>query len=245
MNHSNPVITAFKNAVKPLKSDKICVVSDIFWPPELIQSGADYFHTPRGRAIPFSTGLKLGNTKLKIITFIGDLVTIGGNHLMHAARRNMEILVICINNNIYKGIGNFSPSVFSSYSQSECPFNIPHLAKSCGAVYVARWTALHKKELTNSILEALEKPGLSVIEVLSPGANYFAGIENSKEENDMAAFYYKNSEIRNNVETKSLAIESDKKIIVGQFIDRQRPTFVDSYNTQLSRIMGKEFKTYR
>lgn len=245
MNNTNPVITAFKNAVKQLRSDKTCVVSDIFWPPELIQNGTDYFHTPRGRAIPFSTGLKLGNTKLKIITFIGDIATIGGNHLMHAARRNMEILVICVNNYVYKGIGNFTPSVFSSYSQSEHPFNIPHLAKSCDAVYVARWTALHEKQLTDSILEALKKPGLSVIEVLSPGANYFAGIENSKEENDMVTFYYKNSEIRNNVETQSLAIDPDKKIIVGRFVDRQRPTFVDSYNAQLSRIMGEEFKPYK
>ncbi|MCD6194236.1 MAG: 2-oxoacid:ferredoxin oxidoreductase subunit beta [Deltaproteobacteria bacterium] len=244
MNKSNLIMTAFNNAVKEIQYDKICMVSDIYWDPLLIPNGIDFFHTPRGRAIPFSAGLKLGNPKLKVAVFIGDLATIGGNHLMHAARRNIEILVICINNFIYKEIGNFSPEKFSCYSESERPFNIPHLAKSCGSIYVARWTALHTKELTNTIVEAFNKSGLSVIEVMSPGANYFAGIENSTKESEILKYYYENSEIKNNEETNNLDIKSGKKIIVGKFVDRKRMKFIDSYNAQLSRILGDKFKRY-
>jgi len=245
MNKSNLIMTAFNKAAKEIQSDKICIVSDIFWDPLLIDKSVDFFHTPRGRAIPFSTGLKLGNLKLKVAAFIGDLATIGGNHLMHASRRNIELLVICINNFVYKGIGNFTPTKFSTYSDLDRPFNIPHLAKSCGSIYVARWTAMHTKELTDTIFEALNKPGLSVIEVISPGANYFAGVENSKKESEILKYYYENSEIKNNEDTQNLDIEPGKKIIVGKFVDRKRVTFIDSYNAQLSRTLGDKFMRYR
>ena len=113
----------------------------------------DSFHTTHGRAIPFATGLKLANPKLNVVVYSGDgdLFAIGGNHLIHAARRNVDIKVICINNLIYAMTGGqtapttpgdviTSTNPYGTYDPS---FNLPYLVEAAGAVYVARWTAFH------------------------------------------------------------------------------------------------------
>lgn len=205
--------------------------------------GIDYFQTPRGRAIAFGTGLKLGNPALKVIPVVGDLMTLGGNHFVHGGRRNMELLVICINSFLYKRIGGKPipsvPAAFSPYSTFEEPFNFPHLGNSCGAVYTARWTALHTEELAGSIAEALNKRGLSMIEVLAPGPNYYRDINSV--ESELLQFYYDNSIEKNNEDPRNVAITSDDKIIVGKFTNKERPTFIDSYNIQHSKMLGDKF----
>ncbi len=247
----HPLFTCFANAVKKAKVDttKICLVSDFLHQPEISKYlGFDLFHVTRGRAIPFGTGLKLGNPDLKVVVFVGDLLTLGGNHFMHASRRNMDIVVICVNNFIYPKIGNektpATKSSFSPYATFERPVNIPHVARSSRAVYVARWTALHKKELTESITKALEKPGFSAIEVLTPGTCYFAGIPESDNQDELLEFFYKNSVTKNEEDTQNVEIMSDKKIIVGKFFEHERPTYIDSYNEQLSKVLGEKFKPY-
>jgi len=246
---SNPIITAVakgikKSGIKPLK---ISIPSDIPFEPEVVNHlGVDFFHTMRGRPIAFGTGLKLGNPKLKVVSFIGDLMTLGGNHFVHAGRRNMELLVICVNNFVYGKIGGrthgFAPT-FSPYSTFEEPFNVPHLANSCGAIYTARWTALHTDELANSIAEALGKQGFSVIEVLSPGPNYYTSIKEI--ESDLMNFYYENSVIKNHEDPRNVGITPEEKIVVGKFTDKERPTFIDSYNAQLGKVLGDKFKPYK
>lgn len=234
---------------------RISVPSDIpFEPEEVKKLGVDYFQTTRGRAIAFGTGLKLGNPILKVVSVVGDLMTLGGNHFVHAGRRNMELLVICINNFVYKKVGGTSApfeverkshsgrtiaATFSPYSTFEEPFNFPHLGNSCGAVYTARWTALHTEELAQSVAEALHKRGLSMIEVLAPGPNYYTEISNI--EADLLKFYYKNSVIKNNEDPRNVAITPEEKIIVGKFTDKERPTFIDSYNAQLGKVLGDKF----
>lgn len=169
----NTIITALLRGIEKSGIDraKISVPSDIpFTPDEVNELGIDYFQVPRGRAIAFGSGLKLANPALKVIPFVGDLMTIGGNHFVHGSRRNMELLVICVNNFFYRKIaGRTAPAsdcTFSPYSTFEKPFNIPHLGNSCGAIYTARWTPFHTEELANSIAEALNKHGLSLIEIL-------------------------------------------------------------------------------
>ena len=242
----NPIITAFTNGIKKsgVELSKVVVVSDIPFEPEVIkEAGVDFFHITRGRAIAFGTGLKLGNPDLKIIAFIGDLMTLGGNHLVHSGRRNMEMLVICVNNFIYKEIaGTPAPSVstgFSAFSTFEKPFNAPHLANSCGAVFTARWTALHTNELTNSIANALNKRGFSVIEVLSPGPNFYKDI--NQIDSELLDFYYKNSVTQNNEDTRNVEITPEEKIITGEFTDKEKSPFIDTYNAQLSKILGDKF----
>lgn len=251
----NSLINAFNLGINRslVKQEKVSVVSDIPFDPQIVHYlGVDFFHTMRGRAIAFGTGLKLANPALKVVPFIGDLVTLGGNHLVHGARRNMELLVICVNSFIYKQVGGKraptekqTPSIsqsFSPYSTFEEPFNIPHLANSCGAVYTARWTAVHTEELANSIAEALNKRGLSVIEVLLPGPNFYTEIE--KNDANLLNFYYENSVIKNNEDPRNVAITPKDKIIVGKFTDKERPTFIDCYNAQLSKILGDKFTPY-
>jgi len=245
----NPIISAFAKGIEKsgIKPSKIAVPSDIPFNPELVDYlGIDFFHTPRGRAIAFGTGLKIGNPVLRVVPFVGDLMTIGGNHFVHTGRRNMELLVICMNNFVYKKIaGRLAPSTshsFSPYSTFEEPFNMPHLANSCGAVYSARWTALHTEELANSISEALNKRGLSLIEIIAPGSDYY--IEISNIESNLLNFYYENSIIKNNEDPRNVGINSEEKIAVGRFTDKEKPTFIDSYNAQLSKVLGDKFIPY-
>ena len=120
----------------------------------------DAFHTTHGRAIPFATGLKLARPELLVTVFSGDgdLSGIGGNHFIHAARRNMDVLVILVNNFIYGMTGGqnapttplTAKSSTMPFGNFERPFSLPHLAASCGASYVARWTSLHIRRMTKS-----------------------------------------------------------------------------------------------
>jgi len=231
------IIEVFKKTIESSKIEqqKLCMVTDITYDPEVVNYlGIDLFHTSRGRAIPFATGMKLANPGLKLVVFIGDLATLGGNHFVHAGRRNMDISVICVNHYQYRKIaGNDAPGSFprislSPYASFDEPLNIPHLARSSGAVYVARWTLLHENDLSLSMIEALGKTGFSVIDVIS----------NEPERLD---FYFKNSEIRNGEDTVNVKIEPDEKICLGKFIDRERSTYVDAYNEQLTRVLGDKF----
>jgi len=245
----SPIITALAQGIEKsgVKPAVVCVPSDIPFEPDIVkQLGIDYFHTIRGRAIVFGTGLKLANPDLKVVPVVGDLMTLGGNHFVHAGRRNMELLVICVNNFVYKKIGGKSvPSsspAFSPYSKFEEPFNIPHLGNSCGAIYTARWTALHTDGIAISIAEALNKRGLSVIEILAPGPDYYTGINTIN--SDLAKFYYENSEIKNNEDPRNVSITPEENIVVGKFTDKERPTFIDVYNAQLSKVIGDKFTPY-
>ncbi len=245
----NTIIATFLKGVEKSGLDrvKISVPSDIpFAPDEIRNLGVDFFHVPRGRAIAFGTGMKLANPNLRVVTFTGDLMTIGGNHFVHASRRNMELLVICVNNFIYRKIaGTTAPavaSVFSPYSTFEQPFNIPHLGNSCGAVYTARWTALHSEELANSIAEALSKPGLSLIEILAPGPDYYSGIGNIK--SDLIKFYYENSIVKNGEDPRNVEINDETQIIVGRFTNKEGRSFIDIYNAQHLKTLGNKFTPY-
>ena len=242
----NPIIQALVQGIKEsgVAPRMISIPSDIPFQPDSVKTlGIDYFQTPRGRAIAFGSGLKLGNPDLKVMPVVGDLMTLGGNHFVHGARRNMEIVVLCINNFIYKKVAGRQLSSmsksFSAYSTFEEPFNFPHLGNSCGAVYTARWTALHTKELATSIAEALHKRGLSVIEILAPGPTYYKAIESI--EPDILQFYFNNSVVKNNEEPRNVAITPEEKIVVGKFTDKERPTFLDSYNRQHTKILGDKF----
>ncbi len=250
-------VTAYAEAVRQagIDLDDICVVSGIGCTGRVAgYVKLDSFHTTHGRPIAFATGLKLGNPRLNVsvISGDGDLIGIGGNHFIHAARRNMDILVICVNNFIYAMTGGqVAPTTpltgyatTSPYGNFELPFNIPHLADSCGAVYVARWTALHVHRLTNSIKEALNMKGFKVIEVITPCANYYGRINRLGDGLDLLKFYHDNAEVRNGEDTRNVGIEFQTRIIVGKFVQRERPTFLDSYNERLSGLLGDKFTPY-
>ncbi len=198
----------------------------------------DSFHTTHGRAIPFASGIKMANPDLNVIVFSGDgdLFAIGGNHFIHAARRNMDITVICVNNLNYGMTGGqvaaTTPSraktTTTPYGNPESPFNLPLMAYASGASYVARWTILHTRDLTESLNEAIAKKGFSFIEVLAPcPVNY--GRRNKEKSLDTLNLYQNNTIIKNGADPATADIDFDKGVILGKFVDRSRPTCDDRH----------------
>ncbi len=214
----------------------------------------DSFHTTHGRAIPFATGLKLANPNLKVVVYSGDgdLTAIGGNHFIHAARRNVDLTVILINNFIYGMTGGqvapttpqgatASTTPFGNFEQS---FNLPYLAESCGAVYVARWTAYHVRHVQKAIKEALLKKGFSFIEILAPCPTLYSRRNKLGDGLNQMVYFKDNSEIRNGADTKTIPLEFQGKIVVGKFVDRERPTYLDLMNEYYSKKFGDKYVPY-
>ena len=135
-------------------------------------------HATHGRALTFATGIKMASPKLNVIVIMGDgdSLSIGGNHLIHAARRNIGITAIILNNNIYGMTGGqASPatpagsfSMTSPYGLLEKNFDFVELVQAAGANYVARGTSFHAQQLDRIISEAIVHPGFSMVEVFSP-----------------------------------------------------------------------------
>ncbi|MGM0405252.1 MAG: 2-oxoacid:ferredoxin oxidoreductase subunit beta [Thermoplasmatota archaeon] len=210
----------------------------------------DSFHVTHGRAIPFATGLKVGNRDLITTVFSGDgdLFAIGGNHFIHAARRNVDFNVICVNNFNYGMTGGQAGPTTPTEAETsttpwggfEQPFNLPAVAAGSGAVYVARWTTYHVEQLIKSMEKALEKKGFCFIEVLSPcptGYGRKVGLKTGKK---TMTHFKENSEIDHDADLADVALDPNdpnSKIIVGDFVDREAPTYQD--------VRGKVFEEAR
>ncbi|MBN1277284.1 MAG: 2-oxoacid:ferredoxin oxidoreductase subunit beta [Deltaproteobacteria bacterium] len=237
--------TVFSSCLKAMISsgidlEKTCMVSGI----GCTGRGAGYlnldsFHTTHGRAIPFATGLKLGNPNLNVIVFSGDgdLFAIGGNHFIHGARRNIDMTVICVNNLIYGMTGGQvaattpvnAKTTTTQSGNPDAPFNLPLMAWASGATYVARWTMLHIRELTACIEKALTRSGFSFIEVLAPcPTNY--GRRNREKSLETLRLYRDKTIIKNNADPSELDVDFQKGVILGEFVDRERPTCIENYD---------------
>jgi len=199
----------------------------------------DSYHTTHGRAIPFATGMKLANPDLNMVVFSGDgdLFAIGGNHFIHAARRNVDLTIVCVNNFNYGMTGGqvaattpyLSKTTTTPMGNPETPFNLPLLAYASGAVYVARWTILHTRELTESIKEALLKRGFSFIEVLAPcPVNY--GRRNKEKPLETLKLYQEKTIIKNGANPTELDIDFENRVILGKFVDINRETCTEMYD---------------
>jgi 2-oxoglutarate ferredoxin oxidoreductase subunit beta len=251
------VVTSFAEALKKsdLDLNKVAVVSGIGCTGRAAgYVKFDSFHSTHGRAIPFATGLKLANPELKVVVFSGDgdIAGIGGNHLIHAARRNMDIVVICVNNFNYAMTGgqvaattpltaNLSTAPYGNF---EYPFSLPYLVDTCGATYVARWTALHIRRVTKSIQEALAKKGFSFIEVITPCVTLYARRNRLGDGLNLLKYYYDKSEIQHGADTRTVGIDFQGKLVVGKFVDREKPTFLECMNTQLQKSLGDKYVPY-
>ncbi len=234
-----------------LDLDKVAVVSGIGCTGRVAgYLRLDGFHTTHGRAIPFATGLKLANQDLKVVVFSGDgdLIAIGGNHFIHAARRNMDLTVICVNNFNYGmtggQVGPTTPSEArtstSPRGNLEHPFNIPRLAAAAGATYVARWTVLHARRLEKSIHKALLKPGFSVVEVISPCPTLYGRFNRKKYGLDMMEYYHQKAVIRHGAAPWEVDIDLGGEIICGEFVDIERPTFQERLRERYGELHPSE-----
>ncbi len=203
----------------------------------------DTYHTTHGRPIPFATGLKLAKPELKVVVFSGDgdLFAIGGNHIIHAARRNVDLAVICINNFNYGMTGGQggpttpleARTTTTPYGCAEHPFNLIYLAKAAGAVYVARWTVLHTYELRDAMIEAMNKPGFSFIEVISPCPTGYARRNRLGTGLDLMRFYKENSYLAKELDPDDTALPFKGKVAVGTFVDLEKQTFLDMYRSSV------------
>lgn len=250
-------VGALAGALKQLELDlnKVAVVSGIGCTGRVAgYLKLDSFHTTHGRPIPFALGLHIARPDMKVIVFSGDgdLVSIGGNHFIHTARRNIDITVICVNNFIYAMTGGqvapttplTARSKTTPYGNYESPFNIPRLAASSGAVYVARWTALHVRRMTEAFKEAITKRGFSLVEVIAPCSTLYARLNKLGTGLSLMKFYHDNSVIRHGADMREVDIDFQSKITIGKFLDVDKPTYIDSYNDHNKKIFGDKYKPY-
>ncbi|UCG28854.1 MAG: hypothetical protein JSV24_05700 [Bacteroidales bacterium] len=251
------VVTSFVEAVKKsnIDLDKLAIVSGIGCTGRVAgYIKLDSFHTTHGRAIPFATGLKLANPELKVVVFSGDgdISGIGGNHLIHAARRNIDMVVVCVNNFNYAMTGgqvaattpqgaNVSTAPYGNFEYS---FNLPYLTEAAGATYIARWTSLHMRRVTKSILEAFQKKGFSFIEVIAPCVTLYARRNRLGQGLDLLKYYYDKSDIQHDADTRDLDIGFQEKIVVGKFVDKEKQTFLERMNEHLSDKLGDKYQYY-
>ncbi|MBI4799881.1 MAG: 2-oxoacid:ferredoxin oxidoreductase subunit beta [Desulfarculus sp.] len=234
----NSLITAIKKS--GLNQDEVAVVSGIGCTGRMAGYIAlDSFHTTHGRAIPFATGLKLARPQGQVIVASGDgdLLAIGGNHFIHAARRNLDLTVICVNNFNYGMTGGqLAPSTpfgakttTTPLGSPDEPFNFCALAAACGAVYVARWTALHIRRLTTSLVEAIHKKGFSFVEILAPCPTAFGRRNQIRKPVELLRMYHDRSVVKNGLDPNLAVIDFAGNLVVGKFVDRTRTTFLDNY----------------
>lgn len=226
-----------------LDFDKFVFVSGIGCSSRVVNYiKADTFHTTHGRAIAVAEGVKLANPDLHVVVFTGDgdAGAIGGNHLIHAARRNMDLTVVCINNMIY-GLtgGQASPTTpigarteTSHYGNFEGFFDLSRLVAASGANYVARWTTYHVNQLSAAITKGLKSEGFAFIEALSQCPVEF-GKKNSMKSLDLLKWLKENS-----VPVGSGSEEQSGKIMVGEFANRDNPSFVTEYKKLISEAKG-------
>ncbi len=195
-------------------------------------------HTTHGRALTFATGIKLAKPGLKVITVMGDgdAASIGGNHLIHSARRNIDITAIIINNQVYGMTGGqASPTTpfglatsSSPYGHLEHPFDISRLAEAAGAVFVARSTVYHARALEKIIARAIEKKGFSVVEVISPCITHYGKFIGLRSAVEMMKWQRDNA-IPVEKARDMAATELEGKVVTGVLVDIDKPTFHEEH----------------
>lgn len=210
----------------------------------------DSYHTTHGRAIPFATGMKMANQDLTVavISGDGDLFAIGGNHLIHAARRNMDLNVICVNNFIYGMTGgqNAPTTPLGAYSSTapygnyEQPFNLVGLAAAAGSSYVARWTALHLQRIQDSVAQMAKKKGFCFLEIVSPCSTVFARKNRGGTGLDLLQDYKRRSVIDHNADPQKIPLDMDGEIVCGVFVNDDKPTFWENVEKGISRKVKNE-----
>jgi 2-oxoglutarate ferredoxin oxidoreductase subunit beta len=215
----------------------------------------DSFHTTHGRAIPFATGLSMARPEAKVVVYSGDgdLTAIGGNHFIHAARRNIDMTVICVNNLTYGMTGGqVTPTTpwaakasTTPYGAYEDTFNLPNLAEACGASYVARWTVYHVRKLTKAMTKALTTPGFTFIEVLAPCPTLYSRRNKLGSAIKMMEYYKEKCTIQDGANTADVGMGFQEDVIIGEFVNKPRPTLMDNFHKLHQEVLGDKYVPYR
>lgn len=197
-------------------------------------------HTTHGRSLAFGTGVKMANPGLNVMSVMGDgdALAIGGNHIIHAARRNIDITAIIVNNNNYGMTGGqFSPTTppgartaTTPYGMIEPGFDVCKLMEGSGASFVARGTVYHVTELDTLLLKAFKKTGFSVVEVLAPCPTNFGRANRQGGPVEMMKLLKDNT-----INTSQLKAMKDGraegKVVRGVFVDREDISYGERYRS--------------
>ena len=229
-----------------LDKDKVCIVSGI----GCSSRAAGYMdfstlHTTHGRAIAFATGLKMANPELHVIVITGDgdCSAIGGNHLIHACRRNIDITTVVFNNNIYGMTGGqFSPTTpqldkgtTAPYGNIDKPFDICQLAKGAGATYVARSTAYHAKQMINYVKKGIQHKGFALVEGMSSCPTYY-GRKNRKGSAVDMIMNLMDTYVDIKVKDKMTPEQLEGKLFMGEFHESVEPEYTQLYQEIIDRF---------
>lgn len=200
-------------------------------------------HTIHGRALAFATGVKMARPELNLIVPMGDgdALAIGGNHFIHAARRNIDITAIVMNNRIYGMTGGqFSPLSGEDVNATTAPyltidpsFDVVELSKAAGATFVARTTTYHIQQMTNIIQQAILHEGFSVVEIFSQCPTYFGRKNKAGDAVDMITYFKKNT-----TPIGSKAKKDNPNLIErGIFVQKEQPEYCNQYEKVLQKAM--------
>ncbi len=213
----------------------------------------DTLHTTHGRALAFATGIKHARPDLKVIVMTGDgdATAIGGNHFIHAARRNIGITTIVMNNNIYgMTSGQVSPmtpkgslGTTAPYGNIDRSFDLVQLAQASGATYVGRATTYHVPLLIDLIEHALQNDGFSVVEAMTPCPTYFGRKNKMGGAVELLTMLKENAV---NIKAAS-ALPEEKlkgKFLIGEFVNKAEPEFTGEYAKMVEQVQRK-FDTFQ
>lgn len=241
------VIRAIDNL--KLDQDKICIVSGIGCSSRAPGYMNFYtLHTTHGRALAFATGIKMAKPELKVIVLTGDgdCSAIGGNHLIHAARRNIDITTIVFNNSIYgMTSGQYSPmtpkgafATTAPYGNIDRDFDLCKLAQSSGATYVARGTVYHLPQLIKLIEKALKHNGFSFVDVVDICPTYF-GRRNKMGTAVAMMETIREKSVTIRTASKMSAEELSGKIVIGEFYEENAPEYTEEYAKIIEKAQGR------
>lgn len=208
----------------------------------------DTLHTAHGRALAFATGIKLSKPSLKVIVLTGDgdCAAIGGNHFIHAARRNIDITTIIMNNNIYgMTSGQYSPmtptgmlGTTAPYGNVERPFDLVKLAIASGASYVGRSTTYHVQLLGDLIEKALLHKGFSVVESIGGCPTYYG--RKNKIGGAVEMFEWQKDHAVNIKAAAAMPKEKlEGKFLIGEFHKEEAPEFTSQYIELIEKVQRK------
>ncbi len=200
-------------------------------------------HTIHGRALAFATGVKLGLPELNVIVPMGDgdALAIGGNHFIHAARRNIDITAIVMNNRVYGMTGGqFSPLSGYGTKATTAPlgnidhsFDIVELATAAGASFVARTTAYHVQQISDIIRKAILHEGFSVVEILTQCPTYFGRKNKLGDAGEMMEWF---KDFTTPIGSKAKK-ENDDLIERGIFVQKEIPEYCEEYDKIIEKAM--------
>jgi len=232
------VLNCFTNAVEEMKLDvsQMVTVTGIgcsSWIPSPYFK-ADTLHTTHGRAIAFASGVKIARPDLNVVVIAGDgdLAGIGGNHLIHAARRNIGLTVFLVNNFIYGMTGGqVAPTTPTNtrtattpYGNPEPPMRITELVSAAGANFSARWTTFHIFQLIKSMKKALNHDGFSFVEIVSQCPTSYGKFSNQRHA-PVALRHFKENSVRLKKAREMSDDELEGKIVIGTYNNNDRPEF--------------------